>query len=29
MLLNQFYGTTTENPDAYFQRSLLNFTNGL
>jgi hypothetical protein len=27
-LLNDSYGTTTTNPDAYFQRSLLNFTSG-
>ncbi len=27
-LLKNTYGTTTANPDAYFQRSLLNFTNG-
>jgi hypothetical protein len=26
--LRQKYGSTGENPDAYFQRSLLNFTNG-
>ncbi|MFN7676342.1 alpha/beta hydrolase fold domain-containing protein [Flavobacterium sp.] len=26
--LNNVYGTTTSNPNAYFQRSLLNFTNG-
>jgi len=26
--LNNIYGTTSNNPDAYFQRSLLNFTNG-
>ena len=26
--LKNVYGTTTSNPDAYFQRSLLNFTNG-
>jgi hypothetical protein len=26
--LKNVYGTTTNNPDAYFQRSLLNFTNG-
>ncbi|PIE97921.1 MAG: hypothetical protein CR988_05360 [Treponema sp.] len=26
--LRQVYGTTTTNPDAYFQRSLLNFTGG-
>ena len=26
--LNNVYGTTTSNPKAYFQRSLLNFTNG-
>jgi hypothetical protein len=27
-LLRNYYGTTTENPNAYFERSLLNFTNG-
>jgi len=27
-LLKNTYGTTTDNPDAYFQRSLLNFTTG-
>lgn len=27
-LLQNTYGTTTANPDAYYQRSLLNFTNG-
>jgi hypothetical protein len=27
--LKNVYGTTTSNPNAYFQRSLLNFTNGL
>lgn len=27
-LLKNTYGTITANPDAYFQRSLLNFTNG-
>ncbi len=27
-LLQNAYGTTVANPDAYFQRSLLNFTNG-
>lgn len=27
-LLENAYGTTTANPDAYFQRSLLNFTGG-
>jgi pimeloyl-ACP methyl ester carboxylesterase len=26
--LKNVYGTTTSNPNAYFQRSLLNFTNG-
>jgi hypothetical protein len=26
--LRNIYGTTTSNPNAYFQRSLLNFTNG-
>jgi pimeloyl-ACP methyl ester carboxylesterase len=26
--LKSVYGTTTSNPNAYFQRSLLNFTNG-
>lgn len=26
--LRNIYGTTSTNPDAYFQRSLLNFTNG-
>ena len=26
--LNNVYGTTSNNPNAYFQRSLLNFTNG-
>ena len=26
--LKNVYGTTTNNPNAYFQRSLLNFTNG-
>ena len=26
--LKNTYGTTSDNPDAYFQRSLLNFTNG-
>jgi hypothetical protein len=27
-LLRNYYGTTTANPNAYFERSLLNFTNG-
>lgn len=27
-LLHETYGSTSANPDAYFQRSLLNFTNG-
>jgi hypothetical protein len=27
-LLNDTYGSTAANPDAYYQRSLLNFTNG-
>lgn len=27
-LLKNAYGTTSKNPDAYYQRSLLNFTNG-
>jgi hypothetical protein len=27
-LLKNYYGTTTANPNAYFERSLLNFTNG-
>lgn len=27
-LLHETYGSTAANPDAYFQRSLLNFTNG-
>lgn len=27
-LLRNYYGTTTEDPNAYYERSLLNFTNG-
>jgi hypothetical protein len=27
-LIRNYYGTTTVNPNAYFERSLLNFTNG-